>query len=42
MRHVADVRRVLERTTDVNLRLKQAKCAFGNADVELLGHKVTE
>jgi Reverse transcriptase (RNA-dependent DNA polymerase) len=38
--HVVDVRRVLERTRDANLRLKLAKCTFGKTEVELLGHKV--
>jgi Reverse transcriptase (RNA-dependent DNA polymerase) len=38
--HVVDVRRVLERTRDANLRFKLAKCTFGKTEVELLGHKV--
>jgi hypothetical protein len=38
--HVVDVRRVLERTRDSNLRLKLAKCTFGKTKVNLLGHKV--
>jgi hypothetical protein len=38
--HVVDVRTVLERTRDANLRLKLAKCTFGKTEVELLGHKV--
>jgi Reverse transcriptase (RNA-dependent DNA polymerase) len=38
--HVVDVRRVLERTRNANLRLKLAKCTFGKTKVELLGHKV--
>jgi Reverse transcriptase (RNA-dependent DNA polymerase) len=38
--HVVDVRRVLERTRDANLRFKLVKCTFGKTEVELLGHKV--
>jgi Reverse transcriptase (RNA-dependent DNA polymerase) len=38
--HVVDVRRVLERTRDDILRLKLAKCTFGETEVELLVHKV--
>jgi hypothetical protein len=38
--HVVDVRRVLERTRDANLRLKLAKSTFGKTKVELHGHKV--
>jgi hypothetical protein len=38
--HLVDVRRVLERTRDANLRLQLAKCTFGKTEVELLGHKV--
>jgi hypothetical protein len=38
--HSVDVRRVLERTRDANLRLKLAKCTFGKTEVKLLGHKV--
>jgi hypothetical protein len=38
--HVVDVRRVLERTRDANLKLKLDKCTFGKTEVELLGHKV--
>jgi hypothetical protein len=35
-----DVRRVLKRTRDSNLRLKLAKCTFGKTEVELFGLKV--
>jgi hypothetical protein len=38
--HIADVRDMLQRTKDARLRLKLAKCSFGKAEVELLGHKV--
>jgi hypothetical protein len=38
--HVVDVRRVLERTRDANIRLKLAKGTFGKTEVELLCHKV--
>jgi hypothetical protein len=39
--HVEDVREALERTRQVNLRLKLAKCAFGKQEVEILGYKVS-
>jgi Reverse transcriptase (RNA-dependent DNA polymerase) len=39
--HVADVREVLERTRQANLRLILAKCAFVKQEVEILGHKVS-
>jgi hypothetical protein len=38
--HVVDVRGVLERTRDANLRFKLAKCTFGKTELELLGHKI--
>jgi hypothetical protein len=38
--HVVEVRKVLERTRDANLRLKLAKCKFGKTEVKLLGQKV--
>jgi Reverse transcriptase (RNA-dependent DNA polymerase)/RNase H-like domain found in reverse transcriptase len=38
--HIADVREMLERARQGNLRLKLAKCSFEKKEVELLGHKV--
>jgi hypothetical protein len=39
--NIADVRDMLQRTKDARLRLKLAKCSFGTAEVELLGHRVS-
>jgi hypothetical protein len=40
--HVRDVREMLKRTRDANLRLKFSKCAFGKDEVAVLGHKVSQ
>jgi hypothetical protein len=37
-----DVRDMMERTRRANLRLKFEKCTFGQREVELLGHKVSQ
>eukprot|EP00741_Cyanophora_paradoxa_P017984 tig00021036_g17366.t1 len=38
--HAADLRRVLQRLDEANVRLKSTKCRFAKAEVELLGHIV--
>jgi hypothetical protein len=39
--HIVDVRDMLQRAKDARLRMKLAKCSFGKAEVEILGHKVS-
>jgi hypothetical protein len=39
--HARDVREMLKRTRDANLRIKFSKCAFGKEEVAVLGHKVS-
>jgi Reverse transcriptase (RNA-dependent DNA polymerase) len=38
--HIVDVRDMLQQKKGASLRLKLAKCSFGKAEVELLGHNV--